>query len=125
MVQDPGVSTEGTRSYDALRAGEFGYVTEEVTIESGQNLTRGTCLGQVTSSGEWKIVDDAQADGSEVLRGVLAEDADASGGAIQAVIYRNGVFAEEKVTLGGDDTVADHRQAAADKGIFFKSIYEK
>ena len=124
-MNDPSFSTEGTRAYDALRAGEFGYVTEEVTIESGHDISRGMCLGENTSSGEWAPVDDAQADGTEVLRGVLAEDIDTGGGAAKAVIYRNGVFAEEKVSFGGDDTVSDHRQAAAEKGIYVESIYTK
>lgn len=123
MSSDPSHQTQGTRTYDELRAGEFGFVTEEVTIASGHNISRGMCLGRNTSTGEWEPVDDAAADGTEVLRGVLAEDVDTSGGsAKKAVIYRNGVFNESVVAFGGDDTVSDHRTAAAEKGIYFKSV---
>ena len=125
---DPGVADghgTGGRAYDYGSELGFGFVTEEVTIESGHNISRGMCLGKVSASGEFAPVDDAQTDGSETLRAVLAEDIDTSGGAAKAVVYRNGVFAEEKVSFGGDDTVADHREAAAEKGFYFKSIYTK
>lgn len=119
---DPAVTTEGTHADDALLAGDQPRVEEEVTILSGQDLERGAVLGIVSASGKWILSDDGAVDGSEVPRGVLAETADATGGDLEAVIYRTGEFAESEVTLGGAHTIASIREGCADLGIFFRAI---
>ncbi len=49
-----------------------------ITIASGQNLVRGTCLGKQTVNGKYYKWDTAASDGTEVLAGILGVDTDAS-----------------------------------------------
>ena len=64
-----------------------------VTIASGQNLKSGTILGTITTGSKRTRVNLGASDGSQTATEVLAEDADASGGDVQAeVFYRFAVF---------------------------------
>lgn len=120
-MTEPSFQTEDTRSFPSLRgASEMPFVTEDVTIANGETVTKGTVLGHVTG-GDWVPVDDTLANGAEEARAVAAEDIDASQGATDGVAYRTGVFAEKELNFGGDDVVADHRDAMAAKGIFVRS----
>lgn len=123
MSVDPNYQSQGTQTFPSLRgASEMPFVTEDVTLAGSQGtVSKGTVLGHVTG-GNWVPVDDSATDGSEVARAVLAEDVDTSGGAIEGTIYRTGVFAEHELTFGGDDVVADHRDAMAEKGIFVRAV---
>ena len=51
---------------------------EGVTIASGQNLVRGTCLGKQTANGKYYEWDTGASDGTETLAGILSVDTDAS-----------------------------------------------
>ncbi len=103
-----GSSFENT-TFDDLIAGDFPIITEDITILSGEVLTRGAVLGRVTASGKYKIVDDAQGDGTEIARAVLAQDVDASGGdELKIPVYFTGEFSTDKLTFGGGDVFGDH-----------------
>lgn len=106
---------------DKLLAGDYPVVTDVVTILSGENLARGTCLGKITASGKHVIVNTAGTDdGRRAPVAILAEDCDASGGDKQAVVYLSGAFNEGAVTFGGTDTAATHRVALRDLNIYLK-----
>lgn len=106
---------------DKLIAGEYPLVTDQVTILSGQNLTRGAVLGKVTASGKHVICDSAGTDdGRRTPVAVLAENCDASAADKVATIYLSGAFNEAAVTFGGTDTVATHRAALRDLNIYLK-----
>lgn len=109
-----------TYTPDNLLAGDYPAVTDIVTILSGQNLTRGACLGKVTASGKHVIVDSGNADGSQHPVAILAEDCDASAADAQAVVYLSGAFNQDQVTFGGADTAATHRAALRDLNIYLK-----
>jgi hypothetical protein len=80
----------GTFTPDNLLAGDFPRVTGQLAIPSG-SLKRGTVI---TSAGV------AMATGGDPYA-VLAEDADASGGAVQAPVYLTGQFATRHLILSG------------------------
>lgn len=123
MGSDPSFATEGSRSFPSLRgASEMPFVTEDVTLDGAQGVVEaGTVLGHITD-GNWVPVDDALTNGAEVARAVLAEDTDTSDGAIEATVYRTGVFATSELIFGGDDVLADHKDAMAAKGIFAREV---
>lgn len=109
-------------TYDSLFAGKVQPVVSGAeTITGGAALTRGTVLGIITASGLCKPVDNSLSDGAQNVYAVLAEDADASGGDVEATVYYTGEFNENALTFGDDDTAADHKVGARNVGIFFKS----
>lgn len=113
--------SEGTFAYPNLLAGDYPRITRLETIVSGAgDLAAGTVLGKITASGKLTPVDDAAGDGSQAPHCVLAEDADASAADAEAVVYYSGEFNENALVFGGDDTIADHRDALRDLGIFAK-----
>ena len=86
----------GTFTPDNLIAGGFPQVTALLAIPSG-SLKRGTV---VTSAGA------AMATGGDPFA-VLAEDADASGGAVQAPVYLSGEFARGHLILANNAAISD------------------
>ena len=86
----------GTFTPDNLIAGDFPRVTDFLAIPSG-SLKRGTVL---TDAGA------AMATGGTPYA-VLAEDADASSGTVQAPIYLTGEFTKRHLILAGGVKLAD------------------
>ena len=117
----PSRSVEGTFTPDDLVTGEFPYVTEQVTIISGQNLVRGALLGKITASGKFNLSLSAASDGSEVPDMILAEDCDASGGDKVTLAYKSGAFNTNRVTFGTAHTAASVAAGLRDKGIYLKA----
>lgn len=114
-------SEEGVFAHPNLIAGETTLVTEKHTILSGAGeLSAGSVLAKDSgNSDKLVLVDDASGTGSiNVAYGILAEPVDASAADAEAIIYIKGHFNEDALTFGGDDTVADHRDALREKGIF-------
>lgn len=108
-----------TYTPDKLLAGDYPAVTDIVTIDAGA-LVRGTLLGKITATGKYIKCDSAAVDGSQAPLAILAEDADATGGDVQAVIYLSGAFNQDAVVFGGADTAATHRTALRDLNIYLK-----
>lgn len=103
---------------DALLAGNTGLLlSKKVTLLSGQNLTRGALLGKITANGKYLLSLAAAGDGSEVPDAVLAEDADASAGDIEALVFYRGDFNQNAMTFGGGHTAATVREGLRSKGI--------
>lgn len=117
----PEFTDKGNSKVDDLIADAVSIVSENVTVASGRNLTRGTVLGKITASGKVVAVDNAAADGSQTPYAILAEDADATSADVVTTAYLKGSFNEDALTFGGDDTAADHRVALRDLGIYLKS----
>lgn len=103
---------------DALHAGDFPIRTWDVTLASGQNLTRGALLGKITSGGKYTLSLSAASDGSQTPDAILAEDCDASGGDKQAIVYISGDFNEDQIHYG-----ASHTAASVRAGLRAKNIY--
>jgi hypothetical protein len=87
----------GTFTPDNLIAGDFPRATEQLTIPSGI-LRRGTV---VTRAGAAYVAEDGDP------FAVLAEDADASSGAVIAPIYLSGQFARRHLILAGNAAISD------------------
>lgn len=108
---------------DKLLAGDYPAVTDVVTILADQVLTRGTCLGKITTGGKHVICNSAGTDdGSRAPVAILAEDCDATGADKQAVVYLSGAFNQAAVTFGGTDTAATHRVALRNLNIYLKAV---
>lgn len=110
--------TEGTFTPDNLSAGDYPVRTRKVTIISGQTLVRGAAVGLITASSKWNLSLSAASDGSQVIRGILAEDIDASAGDKEAVIYISGDFNEDAITFGTAHTAATARESLRDQNIY-------
>ena len=54
------------------------YSRDRVTIASGQTLALWTVVGVVTATSKLKALDPAATDGTEIARGVIANDVDAA-----------------------------------------------
>lgn len=95
------------------------YTLPDAVILSGQNVVRGTVMGQITASGKWIKSLSAAVDGSEVPAGILAADIDASAGdKSNAMIYLAGGFKAGRLTIGTAHTFASIKVALAKAGIF-------
>lgn len=92
-------------------------VAEKITLLSGQNLTRGTVIGKITSGGKYKISLAADTIGSETPDLILAEDCNASGGDKQALAYSRGDFNAQALTIGTGHTIASIKEGLRVKNI--------
>ncbi len=106
---------------DKLLAGDYPAVTDIVVIDTGA-LVRGTLLGKITATGKYIKCDSAAVDGSQAPLAILAEDADATAGDVNATVYLSGAFNQDAVTFGGADTAATHRAALRDLNIYLKAV---
>ena len=92
--QRPQFTSEGSMVPDALIY-DGSPVGEPISIPSG-TLTRGAVIN----------AGGALANGTGIY-GVLAEDVDASGGAVEAVVYIQGHFNENAMDFGSSNAAAD------------------
>jgi hypothetical protein len=114
-------SEEGTFAHPNLIAGEATLVTEKHTILSGAgDLSAGAVLAKDSGNSNKLVLVDSDSGTSSIQTAyaVLAEGVDASAADAEAIVYVKGHFNEDALTFGADDTVADHRDALRDKGIF-------
>lgn len=121
MGATPEFKTEGTLIPDNLVAGHSNLVEERVTLASGQNLTRGALLGQITAGGNFVHSLSASSDGSEAPQAILIQDTDASGGDVEVMVYVHGEFNENAVVFGTGHTADSVRAALRARGIYLKA----
>lgn len=119
MTLQPKFSSESFTP-DQLHAGDFPIRTLDVTIASGQNLTRGALLGKITASGKYVLSLSAAADGSQTPVAILAEDVDATAGDKDGIAYISGDFNEDAITYGTSHTAASVREGLRDLNIYLK-----
>jgi hypothetical protein len=117
MTLHPRFTTE-TYTPDHLHAGDFPIRTLDVTIASGQNLTRGALLGRITASGKYVLSLAAAADGSQNPVAILAEDVDASAGDKKGIVYVSGDFNENAIIYGTGHTADSVRAGLRDLNIY-------
>lgn len=117
----PAFANAGTHTHDNLIGGDaVAAVTESIVLDTG-NLTRGALLGRITASGKWVLSASAAADGSQVPRAVLAEDADATAADVTTVAYLSGEFNTAAMTFGAGHTAASVKDGLRGLGIFLKT----
>ena len=68
---------EGNNPFEFILSEGENIARDNITIISGQNLNAGTVLGRI-ASGKWTLHNPTASDGSEVARGVLGGDCDAT-----------------------------------------------
>lgn len=110
MTFDPAF-TSSSFTPDRLHAGDFPIATIQGTLTNNQSqgaCTRGTILAQHTD-GTWGKVHQTGNYAAAKARGILAKDADPSGGDVEVIIYATGDFNEDRVSLGGTVVLADVR----------------
>lgn len=106
-------STTVAEAIDNLIAG--GDVrTDNATLSSGQNVSRGTVLGRVTASGEIIVCDLAAADGSEQAIGIAVHDVDATAAAKSCPFYMSGSFRDSEMVWHASFTSAAKKNIAFD-----------
>jgi hypothetical protein len=103
---------------DQLHTGDFPIRTRDITVLSGQNLTRGALLGRITASGKYVLSLSASVDGSEVPDAILAEDADASGGDKLGIVYIAGDFNQDALIYGTGHSAASVKDTLRGKSIY-------
>lgn len=101
--------------------GDFPVEAIGVTIKSGQNLTAGTVLGKITSTGKCVKSLSASSDGSEDVYAVLAEDCDASAGDKTGTAFITGSINENELTFGTGHTADSTRDAFRALGIILRA----
>ena len=119
------MSSLGTQSgRDNLFAGDFPVVTESITVITGQDLDRGTLLGQITASGKWNKSLSAASDGSQTPRAILAAAVDASLADKTGAAYVSGEFNQNQIIYGTGHTAASVKIALKALSIFLKDTIQ-
>lgn len=119
------MTTERKYEWDNLVAGDHPRVTRGITIANGEGeLARGSVLGKVTASDEYRLSASASSDGSEDVAVILAEDVDASASAVESVAYFSGEFNEDRIILGDGHTLDAVRDPLRDLSIYLTPSVE-
>lgn len=108
-------SSEEVYSPDNLIAGDSPSIaTEPATLNTGQNLVRGTVVGRIAASGNITQCDNGAADGSEVAIGITVHDVDATAAAKNCPIYKGGNFRSSEMTWHASFDTEAEKLAAFD-----------
>lgn len=109
--------------YDGLIGGDQpALFTKNVVIASGAGkLARGAVLGQITASMQYKMVNSASQDGSQVAKAVLVYPVDATESDVVGTVYWSGLFNREKLIFGGTDTAKTHENELRNVNIILTS----
>ena len=113
-----------TFTFDNLLIGDD-FITDTEIMASGQNLKRGTALGQITVSRQLAVLDSTANDGSQIPFAILAADCDASAAAKSCAIYVYGEFNSGAMTFHGADTASTFKKGFRDTGIYLKTTIAK
>ena len=96
------------------------FVYESFTLLAGNNMKRGTVLGQVTASGKLIPSLSGAADGSQVPMAVLCEDVDTTAGDINFKVLVHGKVNPEALIFGTGQTEANTKALMRDAGIYYE-----
>lgn len=114
----------GSTTPDNLFAGTKHPVdVKSVVVLTGQGvLKRGTVVGIITASGKAKLVNSANADGSQTAHAILTTDVDTTAADVVTTAYVSGQFNRKALVVGGSDTAAKHETQLRSLGIFMKDV---
>lgn len=108
---------------DALLADGDDLVTDTGTLAQGQGvLLRGSLLGLVTATGQWKLAASASTDGSQNPGAILIEDTDTTSAAVPAPVYVAGQFNQDQLTFGAGLTADGVRDYLRGRSIYLRKI---
>lgn len=117
--QQPGIWAEAYVP-DQLIAGNLKLVSQPITLAAG-TLPRGSVLGRVTATGQYKLSVAGASDGSQNPSVILADAADASSGAVATGAYVLGEFNANALNFDASWTVATLTPILQPLGLFIKS----
>lgn len=117
-VGQPGFASDAAYDPNDIFASDHDVFTAALTLVSGENVTRGTVLGQITTGGKLNKSLSTANDGSQVPMAIAAEDKDATGGDKTIMVYLAGGFKAGRLTFGALHTAASARVGLAQKGIY-------
>lgn len=106
------LSERYTYSEHPLVVGTYQTVNEPEMVASGQGiLPAGAILGRITASGEWVLSMAGASDGSQIPRGVLGVELDATTSAVIGPVFKAGVFNPNALIFGTGHTEASVKSA--------------
>lgn len=106
---------------DLIGSNADGLLARKYTLVSGENVVRGTLLGQITSGGKVNKSLSGAGDGSQAPFGIAAVDADATDGDVEILVFTRGTFNENAITYGTAHTKDSVRAALRDLGIYLET----
>lgn len=116
-----GFTDQGSITPDNLIAGEFPRICRVVTITGGALVPKGSVLGRIDSSGNYKLSGAGESDGSQIPDAILLHEADATTGDIKAHAYFTGEFNSHVLNLGAGHTLETITQSFRGRSIFIRS----
>lgn len=120
-INAAGVTNEGTYAPDKLFDRDT--ITRKRVISSGEGvLARGTLLGKVTATGEYRKSVAANNDGSEVPDAILLEPVDATAADAEAAVMLAGEAAIQGVIFGAGHTAASTEAVLRSKDIYLSNV---
>ena len=105
--------------HDNLIAGTSRIVTDDVLIEDGQDVTRGTLMGKIATSKKFVRSLPTASDGSEIPKGILITPINAAGADERGAIYLTGEFSQREIKFNGHNSDAT-RDLLRSSGIILK-----
>ncbi len=108
-------------SPDRLLAGDHKIVTAVVTLTNNQSigaLTRGAVLG--FAAAKYANLHQTGTYVASTVRAILLDDADPSGGDVEAMVALSGEFNEDVLSYGGTVDNDDVREILAQNSIYIK-----
>ena len=112
------VDPDGIRLDDATADEEYvGPINFTITEGTGFDVGDEFSIPVVTGSGQYKIVNSANVDGSQDADCILADDVDTATSVV-AVAYTSGHFNRKALVFGGADTADMHEAKLRELGIF-------
>ncbi|MDR2902500.1 MAG: head decoration protein [Lactobacillales bacterium] len=114
-----GFYNHGEYKPDNLIAGEYPTATRKATV-TGADLKRGAVLAKNSTTGKYVLCKKTGTNNENIPDAVLAEDADANGGDVEAIVYLTGMFNENALILDSSYTALELADKLRDKGMFIK-----
>ncbi|MEE8128183.1 head decoration protein [Candidatus Vondammii sp. HM_W22] len=101
--------------YDNLIAGSVPQIaTDDETLITGQNLSRGALVGRITASGKITECDNAALNGSDVPLGIMVHPVNATTADKTCQIYVAGAFHSDELTWHASFDTDPEKLAAFD-----------
>jgi hypothetical protein len=121
-MADYGATIVTEEQVSQLVAGDFNAIKQGVVALGAGPLSRGTVLA-MDAAGKWVQLAPAAIDGTEIARGILVEDVDATSADAKALVYLVGEY--RLADLIWPAAITDAQKAAAilalqDRGIVVK-----
>lgn len=113
----PDGSVDGNGSVGVAYDGDINFTLADGSTDFSEDDRIPVTVENAAGSGKYKLSLAAATDGSEVPDLVLAQDADATDGDLEAIAYETATLASNALTIGTGHTLASIREGLRAKGI--------